>query len=169
MLGKVKDLRELFELELRYAYDCETKLAEKGIPTMIEHAQSPNLKTALRQHLTETQGQVRRLERIFSAAGAQPDTKDNAVLDKLMDAAKDSVSNIEDPALRDLALTVNGNFVEHYEIALYGSLIEFARRLRLNDAVSPLEQSLNEEKAADAKLTEIGKTLGAGAARHAAP
>jgi ferritin-like metal-binding protein YciE len=169
MLGTVKDLRELFELELRYAYDCEKKLTEKGLPTMIDKAHSPDLQAGLRQHLTETQGHVRRLERIFSAVGVKPDTKDNAVLDKMMDAAKDSASNIDDAALRDLALTVNGNFVEHYEIALYGSLIEFAQRLGLSDAVSLLNESLREEKAADAKLTEIGRTIAPTVARHAAP
>lgn len=169
MLGTVKNLRELFELELRYAYDCEKKLTEKGLPTMIEKATSSELKSALRQHLTETQSHVQRLERIFSTLNAKVDTKDNAVLDKMMGTAKDSASNIEDPALRDLALTVNGNFVEHYEIALYGSLIEFARRLGLNDAISVFEQTLNEEKAADAKLSEIGKGLSPIAARYATP
>jgi ferritin-like metal-binding protein YciE len=169
MFGKVKNLRELFELELRYAYDCEKKLAEKGLPTMIEKAGSSTLKSALQQHLTETRGHVQRIEKVFGAVGVDPDTKDNAVLDKMMDAAKDSASNIEDPSLRDLALTVNGNFVEHYEIALYGSLIEFARRLNLNNAISFFEQTLNEEKAADAKLTEIGKTLAPSAARAATP
>lgn len=169
MLGTVKNLRELFELELRYAYDCEKKLTDKGLPAMIEKAQSTQLKSALREHLTETQGHVRRLERIFSDLGVKPDTKDNAVLDKLMGTAKDSASNIDDPTLRDLALTVNGNFVEHYEIALYGSLADFARRLGLDSASSLLNETLNEEKAADAKLTELGRTVSPAAARRAAP
>lgn len=168
MFGTVKNLSELFELELRYAYDCEKKLTEKGLPTMIEKANSPELKAGLRQHLTETQTHVQRLERIFSSIGADPDTKDNAVLDKIMGTAKDSASNIDDPSLRDLALTVNGNFVEHYEIALYGSLVEFARRLGRTEIVSLLDETLNEEKAADAKLTEIAKNLSPSATRAAA-
>jgi ferritin-like metal-binding protein YciE len=159
MFGKVKSLRELFGIELSYAYDCEQKLVEKGLPTMIEKASSPELRSALQQHLEETRGHVKRLERVFSALGTQPDTKGNDVLDKMMSAAKDSVSNIDDPPLRDAALIVNGNFVEHYEIALYGSLAAFAKHLGLQDAVGPLEQTLQEEKAADAKLTQIGQKM----------
>jgi ferritin-like metal-binding protein YciE len=159
MFGKVKDLRELFEIELRYAYDCEKKLVDKGLPTMIEKAGSPELRTALQQHLTETQTHVTRLERIFSSIGAQADTKGNDVFDKMSSAVKDSISNIDESSLRDAALVVNGNIVEHYEIALYGSLAAFAKALNLADASTLLQQTLQEEKAADAKLTQIGETL----------
>jgi ferritin-like metal-binding protein YciE len=167
MFGNVKSLRELFEIELRYAYDCEKKLVEKGLPTMIEKASSPELRTALQHHLGETRNQVARLERVFATIGVQPDTKGNDILDKMMSAAKDSASNIEESSLRDAALIANGNQVEHYEIALYGSLAAFARSLGLQDAVGPLEETLNEEKKADAKLTQIGETvMNTRAARH---
>ena len=76
-----------------------------------------------------------------------------------MSAAKDSVSNIEASPLRDAALIVNGNQVEHYEIALYGSLAAFARNLALQEAAGLLDESLNEEKKADAKLTQISETV----------
>jgi ferritin-like metal-binding protein YciE len=82
-------------------------------------------------------------------------------------AAKDSVSHIEDPALRDAALIVNGNFVEHYEIALYGSLLSFARQLGIQQATSLLEETLREEKAADLKLTELANSINSRAARSA--
>jgi ferritin-like metal-binding protein YciE len=165
MMGKVKSLRELFELELRYAYDCEQKLVKKGLPSMIESAQSSELKSALQQHLSETQTHVTRLERVFAAVGAQPDTKGNGIFDELAKAAKDSVSNIEDPVLRDTALIANGNYVEHYETALYGTLSAFAEQLGLQDAARLLEQTLAEEKAADAKLTQIGRTINQRAAQ----
>ncbi len=158
MFTKVKSLNELFEIELQYAYDCELKLAEKGLPAMIEAARSPELRSALQQHLQETRAQINRLTNIFSVAGIQPKTRDNDIIDKMMSAAKDSASNIEDAALRDTALIANGNQVEHYEIALYGSLAEFARRLGLEAAVAPLEQTLEEEKNADATLTQLAKT-----------
>jgi len=75
-------------------------------------------------------------------------------------AANDSVSHTEDGSpLRDAALIVNGNQVEHYEIALYGSLAAIARRLGLQNVVGPLEETLKEEKAADAKLTQLGESL----------
>lgn len=167
MLGKVKSLQELFEIELRYAYDCEQKLVKKGLPTMIESAGSPELRSALERHLEETRGHISRLERVFQSMGAEPQTKDNEILDKMLSAAKDSVSNIDDSPLRDAALIVNGNQVEHYEIALYGSLAAFARNLAIDDAIEPLEQTLKEEKAADAKLTQIAETgMNPRAAKH---
>jgi ferritin-like metal-binding protein YciE len=159
MFGKVKSLRELFGIELQYAYDCEKKLVEKGLPAMIENANSPELKQALQQHLQETRGHVQRLQRVFQVAGSEPDSKDNEILDKMMSAAKDSVSNIEDSPLRDAALIVNGNTVEHYEIGLYGSLLAFAKHLGLQSAIAPLEETLKEEKAADAKLTQIAESM----------
>jgi ferritin-like metal-binding protein YciE len=167
MFGNVKSLRELFEIELRYAYDCEKKLVEKGLPTMIEKASSPELRTALQHHLGETRNQVARVERVFASIGVEPNNKGNDIVDEMMSAAKDSASNIEESSLRDAALIANGNLVEHYEIALYGSLVAFARSLGLQGAVGPLEETLNEEKKADAKLTQIGETvMNARAARH---
>ena len=169
MIGKVKSLQELFEIELRYAYDCEQKLIRKGLPSMIESASSPELRRALQQHLQETRGHAVRLERVFGALGVEPGTKDNDVVDELMDAARDSVSNIDDSPLRDAALIVNGNVVEHYEIALYGALAAFARNLGLQDAVPLLEDTLKEEKTADAKLTQIADSvMNQSAARHQA-
>jgi ferritin-like metal-binding protein YciE len=159
MIGKVESLRELFEIELDYAYDCERKLVEKGLPAMISNASSSELRAALQQHLRETQTHVARLEQVFTAIGAQPDTKNNDIFDKMSSAVEDSISNIEDSPLRDAALIVNGNLVEHYEIAMYGSLGAFARSMGLPQVASLLEQTLNEEKAADAKLTEIGESV----------
>ena len=120
---------------------------------------SPELQSALQQHLRETQGHVARLERVFSSLAVKVDTKGNDVIDEIISAAKDSVSNIEASPLRDAALIVNGNQVEHYEIALYGSLAAFARNLGMQDVAKILEETLNEEKNADAKLTQIGESV----------
>jgi ferritin-like metal-binding protein YciE len=162
MFTNVKNLNELFEIELRYAYDCEQKLVEKGLPAMIEAASSPELRSALQQHLQETRGHIARLDRVFATCGCEPKTKGNDILDKMLSAGKDTASHIEASSLRDLALTVNGNMVEHYEIALYGSLAAIARQLGFDSAVTTLEETLHEEKAADAKLTQISQTLSAG-------
>ena len=159
MLGKIKSLPELFEIELNYAYDCEKKLVEKGLPTMIEKAGSPELRSALQQHLQETRNHIARLDRVFSAIGKTPDTKTNDIFDKMTSATKDTISNFDESPLRDAALIANGNLVEHYEIATYGTLASFARTLGLNEAASLLDQTLNEEKQADAKLTEIGEQV----------
>jgi len=159
MLGKVKSLRELFGIELSYAYDCEKKLVEKGLPEMIENATSRELRSALEEHLQQTRTHVTRLQRVFSSIGMEPDTKTNEIFDKMASAVKDSKSNIDASPLRDAALIVNGNLVEHYEIATYGSLASFARSLGLQDAVTLLQETLNEEKKADAKLTQLGEQI----------
>jgi ferritin-like metal-binding protein YciE len=159
MLGKVKSLRELFGIELCYAYDCEKKLVEKGLPEMIENATSRELRSALEEHLQQTRTHVTRLQRVFSVIGMEPDTKTNEIFDKMASAVKDSKSNIDPSPLRDAALIVNGNLVEHYEIATYGSLASFARSLGLNEAVAVLQETLNEEKKADAKLTQLGEQI----------
>ena len=159
MLGKVKSLRELFGIELSYAYDCEKKLVEKGLPEMIENATSRELRSALEEHLEQTRTHVTRLQRVFSSIGMEPDTKTNEIFEKMASAVKDSKSNIDPSPLRDAALIVNGNLVEHYEIATYGSLASFARSLGLQDAVTLLQETLNEEKKADAKLTQLGEQI----------
>jgi ferritin-like metal-binding protein YciE len=154
---KIENLRDLFEIELRYIYDCEQKLVKKGLPNMIEASTSPELRNALEQHLGETRNHVSRLERVFSTIGATAKTEGNDVIDELTSSAKDMVGDIDQSPLRDAALIVSGNKVEHYEMAVYGSLVAFAQQLGFQDVASLLQQTLNEEKAADAKLTELAE------------
>ena len=168
---KIENLRDLFEIELRYTYDCEQKLVKKGLPTMIEASTSPELRQALEQHLQETRTHVSRLERVFSAIGADAKTEGNDVFDELASATKDIIGDIDASLLRDAALIVCGNKVEHYEMAVYGSLVAFAQQLGFREAAGVLQQTLDEEKAADAKLTQIGETAvnpSAGQERRAA-
>jgi ferritin-like metal-binding protein YciE len=155
---KIENLRDLFEVELRYAYDCEQKLVKKGLPSMIDGATSPELRNALQQHLQETQSHVSRLEQVFSICGFEADTEDNDIFDEMADATKGVIGDIDASPLRDAALIVSGNKVEHYEMAVYGSLVSFARQLGFQQAATLLQQTLQEEKAADAKLTQIGET-----------
>jgi ferritin-like metal-binding protein YciE len=156
---KIKVFQDLFESGLRYVYDCEQKLAEEGIPSMIKACTSSELRSALEQHLQETRTHVTRVERVFGLIGAEPKTEDNDIIDEITNAADDMVSATEDGSpLRDAALIVAGNQVEHYEMACYGSLVAFARQLGFGEAANVLQQTLDEEKAADAKLTQIGET-----------
>lgn len=154
---KIESLRDLFEIELRYAYDCEQKLVKKGLPGMIKASSSLQLRAALEQHLQETKAQVARLERVFSSIGAEADAEDNDVVDELIGGAEDMIGDIEASPLRDAALVVGGNNVEHFEMALYGSLVAHAQTLGFKDAATLLQQTLDEEKAADAKLTQLGE------------
>ena len=156
---KIRDLRDLFENELRYAYDCEQKLVKKGLPTMIENATSPELRNALEQHMDETRNHVARVERVFSIIGAEAKTEDNDVFDELANCVKESISDTEESLLRDAALIADGNKVEHYEMAVYGTLVAYAQQLGLQQAAEILQETLNEEKAADALLTQIGESV----------
>jgi len=155
---KIENFRTLFETGLRYAYDCEQKLVKKGIPSMIEASKSQELRSALEQHLQETRQHVLRIERIFSILGVEAKKEDDDVIDEITKAAERMIKATDEGSpLRDAVVIVGGNEVEHYEIAVYGSLVSFAKRLGLNEAADLLEQTLNEEKAADAKLTAIGE------------
>ena len=153
----IESMRDLFDISLRHAYDCEQKLVKKGLPTMAKSSTSSELRNAFEQHLEETRTHVTRLERVFSLLGAEAKKEDNDILDEMTDEAEDMIKNIDASPLRDAALVVGGNQVEHYEMALYGSLVAFARQLGLPEAARLLEETLNEEKAADAKLTAIGE------------
>ncbi|MBA3912939.1 MAG: DUF892 family protein [Acidobacteriales bacterium] len=154
---KLESMQDLFVLGLKHMYDCEQKLVKKGLPAMIKASQSAELRTALEQHLRETETHVQRLERVFGALGETPDTKDNDVFDEMSNETEDMISATEASALRDAALIACGNEVEHYEMAVYGSLISWGEQLGLDEAVTMLESTLEEEKAADAKLTQIGE------------
>jgi ferritin-like metal-binding protein YciE len=158
VMAKIESVQELFEHGLRYVYDCEQKLVKKGLPGMIEAAFDTELRRALERHLQETRMQVGRLERVFTACGLKADAEDNDVLDEMTKAAEKMIKAIEAPEVRDAAVIVSGNQVEHYEMATYGSLIAFAEQLGFSEAVTLLRETLQEEKAADAKLTQIAET-----------
>jgi ferritin-like metal-binding protein YciE len=155
---KIESLRDLFETELRYAYDCEQKLVKKGLPTMIEASSSPELRSALEQHLQETRNHISRLDRVFSMLGVEPKAEGNDVFDEMADATEDCIDHSKSPGVRDAGLIASGNKVEHYEMAVYGSLVSWARQLGLQEAAQVLQQTLDEEKAADAKLTQLGES-----------
>src|SRR5256885_8046585 len=105
---KVESLRDLFEVELGYAYDCEQKLVKKGLPTMIDAAGSAELRSGLEQHLQETRSHVSRLEQVFSIIGAEADTESNDVFDKMASAVKDAIDETKSENLRDAALIMCG-------------------------------------------------------------
>lgn len=155
---KAKSMEDLFELGLRQAYDTEQKLVKKGLPSMVKASTSSELKNAFSEHLEETRDHVTRLEQVFSIIGKKAEKEDNDIFDEMSDEVEDKISDIDASALRDAALIVSGNQVEHFEMAVYGSLVSFAQQLGYTEAVPLLEQNLNEEKAADAKLTQIAES-----------
>ena len=149
-------LQKLFEEELKDIYWAEKALV-KAIPKMIKKASSPELIEALEAHLNETEEQVRRVEQVFSVLGKDAKTKKCEAMDGLISEADSIISESEEGVMRDAGIISAVQKIEHYEIASYGTLRTFAQTLGLHEAVTLLERTLDEEKAADDKLTEVAE------------
>ncbi len=154
---KINSFDELFKTGLDYIYDAETLLTE-ALPKMGQAASSTQLRQAFEQHLQETQNHVTRLEQVFSKLGLSPTVRSNTVMQAMIQEAEGMIRTIETPELRDVALVLAGNQVEHFEIGSYGSLRTFAERMGQREVVSLLDQTLQEEKQADRILTDIGES-----------
>jgi ferritin-like metal-binding protein YciE len=161
--GSVTDndegLRGLFINELKGIYYAEKALVD-NMPNMADAATTDQVRMAFQQHLEETRGQVARLERIFASVGVEPDSMTCNAIDGLADDADMVISSTEDGSLtRDAALIIAGQKVEHHEIAAYGSLHTLAQLLGYHEAAQLIEQSLQEEKNTDRKLTQLAESF----------
>lgn len=146
-------LNETFLDELKDLYDAEHQLL-KGLPKMAKAAEDEQLKTAFEEHLDETKNQVERLEEVFATIDEKPTRKTCKAMKGLLEEGQELIE--EDAG--DAALIAGAQKVEHYEIASYGSLAAWARLMGNKEAADLLEETLDEEKAADEKLTEIAET-----------
>lgn len=155
---KIDNMEKLFLAEIEDLYDCEKRLT-KALPKMAKASTSPELRQAFESHLRETQGHVERLERVFSEMGKSPKAETCEAIKGLIEEGEQMISNTDQSPLRDAGVIAAANRVEHYEIAAYGSARTFAQTLGLSSAVSLLEQTLEEEKKADKKLTELAETM----------
>jgi ferritin-like metal-binding protein YciE len=155
-----KDIRtmdDLFVHTLRDIYYAENQIV-KSLPTMIEKVTEPQLKQGLQMHLGETKNHVERLDRVFRMHGTQPTGVDCPAIDGIIEEAEDVAGEVEDHDVLDAAIIAAAQAVEHYEMTRYGSLIAWAKRLGRSDCASVLQQTLDEEKAADKKLTEVAES-----------
>jgi ferritin-like metal-binding protein YciE len=150
-------LQKLFEEELKDIYWAEKALV-KAIPKMVKKASSQELIDALESHLNETEEQVKRVEEVFAVLGKDPKTKKCEAMAGLIEEAETLMSESDEGVMRDAAIISAAQKVEHYEIASYGTLRTFAQTLSLSEAVTLLEKTLEEEKAADEKLTEVAES-----------
>ena len=125
---------------------------------MIESATNAELKRGLQQHLRETKEQVKRLEQVFALHGEQPSGTKCPAIDGIIKEGGDLMGEVEDKAVLNVGIIAAAQAVEHYEISRYGTLIAWAEELGVEDAVSLLEETLEEEKATDEALTEIAKS-----------
>ncbi len=151
---KHSQLMKLFEDELKDIYWAEKALT-KAIPKMIKNATSSELLDALKSHLEETIEQVSRLEEVFASIEKKAVAKKCEAMDGLVREAGEIIESCEKGPMRDAGIISAAQKVEHYEIATYGTLHQFAVTLGLSEAATLLEETLTEEKSADAKLTEV--------------
>ena len=150
-------LRDLFEDSLKDIYWAEKALT-KAIPKMIKNATSEELVAALTDHLEVTKNQVARVEQVFSSLGVKAQAKKCAAMEGLVKEAEEIMSETEDGVVRDAGIIAAAQKVEHYEIATYGTLAAFAKILNETEAAELLMETLNEEKEADDKLSEVAET-----------
>jgi ferritin-like metal-binding protein YciE len=155
---KIDSLSTLFEEELKDIYDAEKRLV-KAIPKMAKAASSAELRQALEEHLEVTKGQVQRLEQVFELLGVPAKTKPCAGMKGLIEEGEEVMDEDATETLKDAALIGAAQRVEHYEMAAYGTARTLAERLGNEEAAELLEETLNEEKEADEKLTEIAQQL----------
>lgn len=151
-------LRDLFVDGLKDIYWAEKELT-KAIPKMIKNATSEELVSALTSHLEETKNHVTRLEKVFSSIGEKAVAKKCEAMAGLTKEAEEIMEETEEGVVRDAGIIAAGQKVEHYEIATYGTLASFSRILGEKNAAALLEETLNEEKSADIKLSEISDSI----------
>lgn len=147
-------LRVLFVDELKDIYWAEKALT-KAIPKMIKNATSEDLIDALTDHLEVTKEQVTRLEKVFASLAEKPVAKKCEAMTGLIKEAEEIMKETEEGVVRDAAIILAGQKVEHYEIATYGTLRAFANVLNEDEAAGLLEETLTEEKDADEILSKI--------------
>jgi ferritin-like metal-binding protein YciE len=152
----IKTMNDLFVHTLRDIYYAEKQLV-KALPEMAEKATDAQLKQAFQSHLGETRNHVMRLEQVFKMHGVEVSGVDCPAIDGIIEEAEEIAGEIEDKAVLNAALAAAAQAAEHYEITRYGSLIAWAKQLGRNDCAKVLQQNLDEEKAADKKLTEIAE------------
>jgi ferritin-like metal-binding protein YciE len=157
MAKESKKLDELFHDTLKDIYFAEKKILST-LPKMAKAAQSEELKAAFEKHYTETEGQIERLEKVFAVIEKKPQGKTCAAIVGITDEGAEIMEEYKGSPALDAGLLGAAQAVEHYEISRYGTLIAWAEELGLDDAVSLLEETLEEEEATDEALTEIAKT-----------
>ena len=150
-------LRSLFEDELKDIYWAEKALT-KAIPKMIKNATSEELIDALEDHLEVTKGHVERCEQVFEILGKPARAKKWEAMEGLTKEAEEIMSSTEEGVVRDAGIISAAQKVEHYEIASYGTLCDFAKTLGENEIADLLTQTLNEEKEADQTLTSVAES-----------
>jgi ferritin-like metal-binding protein YciE len=154
---KLNSLHDLYITELKDLFDAENRMI-KALPKMAKAAGSPELRSAFEEHLQQTQVHSDRLSRIFERMNESPKGGKCKGMEGIIDEGEDLMGQDAPPAVCDAALISSAQRVEHYEIAAYGTVRTFARRLGADQDVQLLEETLREEKDTDKKLTTLAES-----------
>ena len=155
-MAETGTLHDAFLDELRDAYDAEKQLT-KALPKLARAATSPVLRDAFQSHLEETQGHVERLEEVMEGLGEKVRGKHCDGIEGIIEEGKSVMEEEFDEVTMDACLIAAGQRAEHYEIAAYGTLVAWAKAMGHTEAADLLQETLNEEKAADEKLTALAE------------
>jgi ferritin-like metal-binding protein YciE len=152
----ITSLEDLFVHGLQDIYYAENRIV-KSLPAMIENARDAQLKQGLKQHLRETENQVKRLEQVFRLNDQEPSGTKCPGIDGILSEGEELMGEMEEKVM-NVGIVAAAQAVEHYEITRYGTLIAWAQELGRNASVPLLQKNLAEEKAADAKLSAIAES-----------
>ena len=150
----IKTMDDLFVHQLQDVYYAEKQI-HKALPKMIEKATDQGLRGGLEAHRGETEGHIRRLEQVFKQHGVEAKAVNCPAIDGILKEADEVAGEVADKEVLDAAIVAACQAVEHYEITRYGTLVAWAKRLGRQDCAELLQQNLDEEYAADDKLTKL--------------
>ena len=156
-MAEKNTLHDAFLDELRDMYHAEKQLTN-ALPKLAKKAKSPDLTDAFRSHLAETENHVTRLEQVFAELGETAKAKTCEGMKGIIAEANEMIGESYDDQTMDAVLIASAQRAEHYEIAAYGTLVTWARTMEHDSAADLLQQNLDEEKAADEKLTDIAES-----------
>ncbi len=155
-MAEAGTLHDAFIDELRDTYDAEKQLT-KALPKLAKAASNPKLRQAFQTHLEETQGQIGRLEQVFESLDEKVRGKHCDGIAGIIEEGKSVMDEDFDEITMDACLIAAGQRAEHYEMAAYGTLVAWARAMGHSEAAKLLQQTLDEEKAADKKLSGLAE------------
>ena len=154
---KLESLRDLLVEQLQDLYDAENRIT-KALPKMAKAATSPELKAAFEKHLTETEGQVTRLEQAFERLGQKAKKKTCQAIKGIIEEGEETIKEDAEPEVKDAALIAAAQRVEHYEMAGYGTVCTYAKLLKEQGVLKLLKQTMAEEVATDEALSELAES-----------
>lgn len=155
---ELASLQQLFVDELKDLYSAENQIL-KALPKMAKAADSRQLQQAFREHLKQTEGHVKRLRRIFDGLGKPPTGKKCKGMEGLLTEGAELMKEDAEPAVMDAGLISAAQRVEHYEIAAYGTVRTYAQLMGEREAAGLLQETLDEEKQTDVKLSELADNI----------